>query len=583
MGQTYIRAALALVLALASACRSSGSPRTPGSAGGGTTPQPASPAATACAPGHAGALHAPAFVRNLPTSTGWFASPLAADLHDGGGKRLVAATYGVAVYDAAGKLLDSAPGNGQRIYAPHVVTDLDGDGIAEIVVGQGHQVFAYEWVGGRLRLKAGWPFDTTAAGQAPEVRGLAAADLAGDGHVEVVATTTQTQATSSGGAQVFVLSADGRLFQPAGTPFQAWPRYNARTGAGGDADRNGMGHVGFGCYGLNVGIGNLDDDPALEIVVTYDNHFIQAFKMDGTALDASPWFTNRDPAWLGRRLTWGQFIRWFDPAIEDDQWHLHQGAWPSPATGQEWLQWTASPPNVVDLDGDGRSEVVGIPNIETGEPYVTQGYAVMVLQGAQGDGSRSAMRLPAFRTLPRGGRPMATPSGFPPIGIPAAATVNIQGDARPEIVVSLNDGFMYAFDAAGQRLWRFDYTGGRALAFASEPAVADLDGDGVPEIVFTTYGAPGDASAGHLFVLSAAGALLFDVPLPNPASDGNGSGAAAAPSIDDLDGDGQLEILVQTIDHGIDVFTVPGSQANCLAWPTSRGGPLRTGAPSAAR
>ena len=45
----------------------------------------------------------------------------------------------------------------------------------------------------------------------------------------------------------------------------------------------------------------------------------------------------------------------------------------------------------------------------------------------------------------------------------------------------------------------------------------------------------------------------------------------------DLDGDGQLEIFVQTFDHGLDVFTVPGSGANCLLWPTARGGPWRMG------
>ena len=42
-------------------------------------------------------------------------------------------------------------------------------------------------------LKPGWPADTTSAGESPEVRGLAAADLDGDGLIEVVATTTQTQ------------------------------------------------------------------------------------------------------------------------------------------------------------------------------------------------------------------------------------------------------------------------------------------------------------------------------------------------------------------------------------------------------
>ena len=48
-----------------------------------------------------------------------------------------------------------------------------------------------------------------------------------------------------------------------------------------------------------------------------------------------------------------------------------------------WLQWTASPPSVADLDRDGRNEVVGLPNVERKEPYETQAYAFMVLDGAQ--------------------------------------------------------------------------------------------------------------------------------------------------------------------------------------------------------
>ena len=54
---------------------------------------------------------------------------------------------------------------------------------------------------------------------------------------------------------------------------------------------------------------------------------------------------------------------------------------------------------------------------------------------------------------------------------------------------------------------------------------------------------------------------------------GSGGGADSA-------GDGQLEIFVQTFDHGMDVFTVPGSAANCMPWPTARGGPLRMGQPN---
>lgn len=49
--------------------------------------------------------------------------------------------------------------------------------------------------------------------------------------------------------------------------------------------------------------------------------------------------------------------------------------------------------------------------------------------------------------------------------------------------------------------------------------------------------------------------------------------------VGDIDGDGTLEILVQTFDHGMNVFNVPGSQTNCVLWPTARGGRLRKGQP----
>jgi hypothetical protein len=548
----------------------------PSSGGGGSST--GGQITTVCAAGiSTGDVQRPVFVRNLSGQTGWFASPVVADLDGDGSKELISAYYTLYVHDSAGRLLDSAPGNGSRIYAPHVVTDLEGDGIYEIVVGQGSKVYAYEWRNKKLLVKPGWPADTTSAGESPEVRGLAAADLNGDGRIEVVGTTTQTQ---SSGAQVFVFSANGSLFQPAGVTYPAWPRYNNRSGAGGDADRNGAGLHGYGCYGLNVGIGNIDDDPDLEIIVTYDNHSIEAFKMDGQAIDASPWFTNRASAYAGMPLAWGQFIRWADPIVEENHYHLHTGDWPNPGTGQEWLQWTASPPNVVDLNGDGRNEVLGVPNVEKNEPYQTQAYAVMALEGAYGGGSRSAMRLAGWETLPRGGAPINVDGWYPPMGVPAATTVNIQGDSRPEIVVSLNDGFVHAFDAAGKRLWKYNYTHGKAIMFASEVTVADLNQDGSPELIFSTYGDPNVRDSGHLIILAANGALLHDVPLPNPGSNGNGNGAPAAPTIADLDGDGQLEILVQTFEHGLDIFTVPGSGCKCMLWTTARGGPLRMGAPN---
>jgi hypothetical protein len=540
------------------------------------------PTAACKVEGGSAPVAAPQHVRNVETrETGWFASPLVIDVTGDGKPEIVAALYSTMIFDADGNLM-GAKGTATkgRVYAPHVVADLDGDGVMEVVVGGNEgTVAAYEVKGGALSLKAGWPASTCSAGQCPEARGMAAADLDGDGKVEIVVTTTNTQKT---GAQVFVFSADGKLFAPGGKA-DAWPRYNTLAGPGNDADFNGQGNHGYGCFGLNVGIGNIDDDPGLEILVTYDNHHINAFKPDGSSMLASGWYTNRQSQFDGQRMGWGQFIRWADPKVEDDHYHLHSGEWPDVKTTM-WLQWTASPPNVVDIDGDGKNEIVGVPNAEMKEPYETQGYAFMVLEGAHGDGERAARRKAGFEQLPMSDKPAVRASDdyYPPDGIPAPTTVSIVGDARPEIVAPINDGYIYAIGPDGARLWRYDFAKGKPKVFASEVVVADLNKDGVPELVFGTYSL--EEGGGKLVVLDNTGRLLHEIALPGQGKNGNGIGVASAPTIADLDGDGQLEILVQTFDHGIDVFTVPGSGKGCVLWPTSRGGPTRTGAgPSTAR
>src|SRR4051812_21224852 len=532
-------------------------------------------ATTSCtSQGGTHAVRQPRFVRRIATGeTGWFSSPGLVDLTGDGRKEIVAPFYSTFVFDAKGHRLGRGTATGGRVYAPSVVTDLEGDGIPDIVVGGSGTVAAYQFRHGRLHLKQGWPASTRSGGQTPEVRGLAAADLNGDGRVEVVATTTNT---SPAGAQVFVFNARGNLFQPRSGHRPAWPRYNRLRGRGNDLRFNRVGNHGYGAYGENVAIGNIDDDRALEVITTFDNHQINAFNLDGTSVLASPWFTNRESGAVGRRMGWGQFIRWADPRVERRQYHLHTGAWPSPAR-QAWLQWTASPPAVADLDGDGRNEVIGIPNVERHIPYRTQGYAFMALDGAYGDGHRSARRHRGFETLRMSNHPVYRPDGdwYPPTGIPAPTLVDLVGNGRPEIVSALPGGRVYAMGPGGHRIWTTRYAPRRSKTFASEVVAADLNKDGRPELVFGTYAL--HRNAGRLIVLSAHGRKLSVTRLRHQALDGNGIGVAAAPSIGDLTGNGTLEIVLTTFDHGIDVYTVPGSGTACLPWPTGRGNLLRNG------
>ncbi|MBT8223926.1 MAG: VCBS repeat-containing protein [Dactylosporangium sp.] len=547
-------------------------------AGGGTASATASTPAgspTCRAQGGTAAVASPQHVRTIATGqTGWFSSPGLVDLDGDGTLEIVAPDYSTFVYGASGDRLGAGTAGKGRVYAPAVVADLDGDDVTDIVAGGNDgTVAAYEFRDRRLRVKPGWPASTCSGGQCPETRGMAAGDLDHDGRIEVVVSTTNTSRT---GSQVFVFTPDGKLYHPPGAPETSWPRYNTRSGPGNDATFNGAGNHGFGAYGENVGIANLDDDPDLEIVVTYDNHAINVFNPDGTSVLASDWFTNRNSKYRGERLGWGQFIRWLDPAVEEAHYHRHTGSWPSVKTTM-WLQWTASPPSMADLDGDGHAEVIGLPNAEMREPYQTQGYAVTAFDGAQDGGARSARRHAGFERPVLSAKPAARQSGdwYPPTGIPAPTLVDLTGDGRPEIVSAVPDGRVYAVSPDGTLLWRYDYANGAAKTYGSEVVAADLNRDGTPELVFGTYAL--HAGAGRLVVLSASGEPLSDTRLPKQRTDGNGIGIAAAPSIGDLDADGALEIVTSSIDHGLDVFTVPGSGTACLPWPTGRGSTLRAG------
>ena len=329
----------------------------------------------------------PRFVSNIDTGeTGWFSSPALVDLNGDGRREIVAPFYSTFVFDAKGRLLGKGTATDGRVYAPGVVADLDSDGVPEIVVGGND--------GNRGGLQ---PRRRAAAGQG-RLAGLDLQRRAVPGDPRHGGGRPRRERQHRDGRHD-----DEHRDRLAGVRVQrvrqalsprwrrrGWPRYNAS-----DRTFNGIGNHGYGAYGENVGIGNLDDDPQLEVVVTFDNHQINVFNHDGTSVLTSRWYTNRESGHEGRRLGWGQFIRWLNPRVEARHYHRHAGPWPD-VRRTPWLQWTASPPSVADLDRDGRNEVIGLPNVERGIPYRTHAYAFVVLDGAQRGGGRSARRHKGF-------------------------------------------------------------------------------------------------------------------------------------------------------------------------------------------
>jgi len=133
------------------------------------------------------------------------------------------------------------------------------------------------------------------------------------------------------------------------------------------------------------------------------------------------------------------------------------------------------------------------------------------------------------------------------------------------------DGRIHAVDSQRGQIWDVAYTDSDVVATGGV-VIADLSGDGAPEIVFTTYST--DVDAGELFILDGGGNLLHRLPL-------TGRGAMPVPTIADADGDGTLDIVVSLKDSEAGpqllVYRVPGSSSNCLLWPTGRGNYLRNG------
>ncbi|MEZ5183779.1 MAG: FG-GAP-like repeat-containing protein [Acidimicrobiales bacterium] len=210
-------------------------------------------------------------------------------------------------------------------------------------------------------------------------------------------------------------------------------------------------------------------------------------------------------------------------------------------------------PTLADLGGDGKPDVV----------VATMDGRVVWLDGPTGR---------TVRTF-RQGAPLHCPAGQDcrPDGFFASpAVADINGDRILDIVAPSYDHTVYAWSRTGGLLWR------RYLedTLWSSPVIADIDRDQKPEIILggdiwpgNPFGVP---QGGLVWVLKRDGSTYGGYPRSTP-----GQTVWSSPAVADLNGDKLPEIIVGTganwpepNGRRIDAFTAR-NRANLPGWPVS--------------
>ncbi len=517
---------------------------------GGTLPgdpiEPPPPSCASAAGGAHGDVQAPRLRQTLPGSwdENWLASPALVDLDADGILDIVAPRHSVLyVYSGTGELrwqtawgssASNSPEHGSvRMWPSAAVGDFDGDDAVEIAVAAGlddaGNVAVYDASG---ELKEGWPqtFGDT------EIRSIAVADVDGDGVQEVLVHQQAEGPTTN-------------VYELDGSAATGWPQIGDACNPPGGGDC-----MDFGGFNQNVGAGDLDGDGVMDVIATYDVIGFGVWSGDGSPFAAAADFS--DP--------WITMV----PAYHDLA--LSQQGWGS----GDRSEFTYAPPVIADIDADGDHEIVLGGDHEHSASTENQGVALWVLNH---DLSR-----PAGWETPKENGPGSLYEArghniVPPF--PAPAVGDLDGEPGLEIVFPAYDGLIHAYRSGGDEMWTYGFASSAAFVGASETLIVDLNGDGSPEILFATYseGEPREPVVpAHLVVLDAGGNELHRIELAL-------RGSMAAPSVGDLDGDGQLELVISLKDAlgggdgGVQIWDLPGSSDNCVLWGTGRGGWLRQG------
>lgn len=477
--------------------------------------------------------------------TGWYSSPAVADLDGDGNNEVIGAAYSIFVLNGENGALEWQVASGHdrtepdaepvgRTWPGVVVIDLDGDSALEIATAHsGGYVSVYTASG---FFKPGWPQQP--AGN--ELRGLTVDNLDGDSNMEIIVTGAVYSQVN-----IWVLEHNGTL-RPG------WPQVNGDTG------------YAYGVFNANAAVGDLDGDGSGELVVPSDVHYICAYESDGTPLPASDLYGDKN---------WGQVGVWESLDVELRGWGECDGV------RQESYRtnFAHGPAVVADVNSDGILEVVVTGNVYDCSDYTSRYNGVYIFNI---DRSRFNLGAYDWQSTPVDmGAPLSEDYSVIENAQPNPALADLDGDGRLEILYASYDGRLHAFwlDKQEHGNWPYSvYNPAEGFyRFATEPVIADLENDGHAEVIFASWVQIGSGHTGKLHILDYLGNPLYEVELPAAYDDSNWNGALAAPTLANIDGDSDLEVVLNTAHSGLVVYDLPGSAQARVLWATGRGGNQR--------
>jgi hypothetical protein len=470
--------------------------------------------------------------------TGWYASPAVANLDADPQAEVIWGSYDVVALDGLNGSLQWRAANGSRVWPGIAVADLTNDGDLEIIVGRGgDQVTVYNHLGG-----VEWTRNPFGNG---EVRTLAVENLDTEAEFEIIV------GRASGGATKQL-----NVYEANGSVRSGWP-----------ARRDGESGYGWGMYNENVTVADLNNDGFKEVIGPTDTHYITALAHNGDQLPAN--------AIYGAGKVWSQVGVHVDHAV-DLRGYANCGVEHRP-------NFANSAPAIADVNSDGVSEIIVIGNVYNcgTNPYTSLYLMPFILNLDRTRWSGSGYDWTAIPAPGPSGPPLSEDYNVIENIAPNAVIADLDNDGFKEILFPSYDGKLHAYwlDKTQHGSWPYDVPGS-GFRFASEPAVADLDNDGYAEVIFTSWPQKGGNRIGQLHILNYLGLPLYTLDLPAPKS-GTWNGSLGAPTIDNIDTDADMELVIGTVASGVVAYDLPGTANTRILWGTGRGSYKRTGVSAA--